>query len=174
VLKFWTLVVRSEDMRRIVAQPLTGDRFAEFGQVLELPAQPGRVDYSALLENTRPDAQVCFRTGMVVAVGLPLTATVMERHEFSSQAFLPIDAARYLVLVAPPAGPDRPDVSGLRAFIAASNQGINYRAGTWHHPMTALDHAATFATVMWNDGGPGDEEFVDLPEPVQIVAGEDV
>lgn len=158
-------------MRQVVAEPLTAEAFAPFGQVLTLPDAPGRVDYSSYLENRRPGARVCFRTSMADAAALPLTARVMERHALSSQSFLPIDVARYLVLAAPAAGPDAPDTAALRAFIAGPRQGINYRAGTWHHPMTALDRPAVFATVMWVDGGPQDEEFVDLPAPVEIVGG---
>ena len=65
----------------------------------------------------------------------------MERHIFSSQAFVPYDCESYLVLVAPHGANDRPDVSGIRAFRVPGNVGINYRADTWHHPLTALDEA---------------------------------
>ena len=155
---------------RIVAEPLTAAAFAPFGDVLALPETPGRADYSAFLQNLRPGAAACFRTSLTPARELPLSTRVMERHEFSSQAFLPVDAGRYLVLVAPGGADDRPDLAGLRAFIAAPTQGINYRANVWHHPMTPLDRAAVFATLMWNDGGTGDEQFVDLSEEV-VVAG---
>jgi hypothetical protein len=32
-----------------------------------------------------------------------------------------------------------------------------------------LDEAGKFVVVMWKDGSPGDEEFVDLAEPLQLV-----
>lgn len=156
---------------RIVAEPLTAEAFWPFGQVLELPAAAGRVDYSGFLENGRPGVPVCFRTSLTPAKALPLRTRVMERHRFSSQAFLPLDAGRYLVLVAPGSAEDRPDPAGLRAFLCEPRQGINYRAGAWHHPMTALDRPALFATVMFADGGPDDEEFVDLPVEVAVHAG---
>jgi ureidoglycolate lyase len=88
---------------------------------------------------------------------------MLERHEFSSQTFVPIDVARWLVVVAPHAVGGGPDVSALRAFIATGRQGVTYKANTWHHGLTVLDRPGRFAVFMWRDGGKGDEEFVAVP-----------
>ena len=154
---------------RLTPQPLTAEAFTGFGQVLSLPDAPGRVDYSAFLENRRgPAATVCFRTSLTPPSELPLVTRTMERHAFSSQAFLPVDVSRYLILVAPHGADGLPDPNGLRLFLAGATQGISYGADVWHHPMTVLDRAATFATVMFLDGSEGDEEFVDLPFDVTV------
>ena len=50
----------------------------------------------------------------------------------------------------------------------ARDQGVTYKADTWHHPLTVLDRPAAFAVFMWLDGSKGDEEFVTLPTPVTI------
>ncbi|KAI1845166.1 hypothetical protein JX266_008713 [Neoarthrinium moseri] len=89
---------------------------------------------------------------------------VLERHPFTTQTFVPLNAGKskgYLVIVAPtlapgvldeglpvPTGeeaarlklPGRgvPDVGKLRAFIANGDQAVTYGAGTWHAPMIAL------------------------------------
>jgi hypothetical protein len=34
--------------------------------------------------------------------------------------------------------------------------------------MMALDRKASFAVVMWRDGSAGDEEFVDLAQPLRV------
>ena len=47
---------------------------------------------------------------------LPLTALQMEQRVHPSQAFVPIDCASYLVLVAPHGPDDMPDLGNLRAF----------------------------------------------------------
>lgn len=152
--------------------PLTADAFAPYGRVLTRPAGPGRVDYSAFSQNLRGSAaEVCFRSSMTMPSPLPLVTRTMERHEFSSQAFLPIDVARYLVLVADQGGDGRPDPERLTLFLAKGDQGISYNANVWHHPMTVLDRPAIFATVMFLDGGEKDEEFVDLPHDVTMTLG---
>ena len=154
---------------KIVLEPLTQERFEPFGQVLDLPANPGRADYSKHLENRRAEARVCFRTSMTAASTLPIKTTTMERHAHSSQAFVPVEGGQYVVMVAPN-GPDGgPDMTAARAFLAESDQGINYKASVWHHPMTVLERAATFTTVMWLADDGEDEEFFALEREVEIV-----
>ena len=151
-------------MMEIVPQPLTVDAFAPFGQVFATLDAPGRVDDLARLENRRAEAAVMLSTVHVPPASLPLTATVLERHPHSSQTFVPMDVARYLVIVAPHAAAGGPDLAGVRAFIAVAGQGISYNADTWHHGMTVLDRPGHFAIFMWNDGSDGDTEFLTLPE----------
>jgi ureidoglycolate lyase len=100
---------------------------------------------------------------------LPLTATEMERHNRSSQCFVPMDVARWVLLVAPDAG-GAPDAAKLRAFVATGDQAVNYRIGTWHHPLRVLDRPGRFAVLMWTTGQkPEDEEWSTLPETVLVV-----
>jgi ureidoglycolate lyase len=154
---------------RLVAEPISEAAFAPFGQILALPGEPGRVDYSAFAENLRPHrAELCFRTSLTAPSALPLRTRVMERHAFSSQAFLPVDVARYVVMVAPDDASGGPDLFSARLFLVDGRTGINYRAGAWHHPMTVLDRGAVFATVMFNDGGDRDEDWADLPVEVEL------
>lgn len=77
---------------------------------------------------------------------------VLERHEFSSQAFLPMGRGgdRYLVLVA--LGGAEPDLGTLKVFMATSAQGISYKPGVWHHPLIALDKTTDFACVVNETG----------------------
>ena len=75
---------------------------------------------------------------------LPLILDFMERHPLGSQAFLPLSAEPYLVIVAADAdgAPDRP-----RAFLANSDRGVNYHRNTWHGVLTPLNEKALFAVV---------------------------
>ncbi|GAA5912775.1 uncharacterized protein JCM6883_006231 [Sporobolomyces salmoneus] len=80
---------------------------------------------------------------------------VLERHEFSSQSFVPMGSehSSYLVLVALPAQDGSPDLSTLRAFTASSSQGITYHANVWHHPLIALgSKTMDFGCVVWETG----------------------
>jgi ureidoglycolate lyase len=92
----------------------------------------------------------------------------MERHEFSSQSFVPIDCSGWIVMVAPHTADNRPDMTKARAFLAGPEQGVTYSANIWHHPLTIVERPASFAIFMWLEGGKGDEEFFTLAQPVTI------
>ena len=77
---------------------------------------------------------------------------MMERHPLGSQAFIPLQDAPYLVVVAPIADAVGPD--DLHAFLAQGNQGVNYRCNLWHHPLLALRDGHQFLVI--DRDGPGD------------------
>ena len=153
----------------LIAEPLTAAAFAPYGDVLEAPAEPGRTYFDAGLANDRPSAAASLAVARIAPVAaLPLLATRMERHEFSSQSFVPIDAARFIAIVAPKAAHGGPDEAAARAFVAAPGQGVTYHADIWHHPMTVLDRPARFAVLMWLAHSNTDEEFVTLDAPFTV------
>ena len=144
-------------MRTIVAEPLTAEAFKPFGAVLEGSSVPGRVFLSDTLANGRPQAPVCLSVATVEPKkDLPLQVKVLERHEHSSQTFIPLSVSRYLVLATLDAPGGGPDLTRLRAFVARGGQGVTYAMGTWHHPVTVLDAPASFVVLMWRDGTSGD------------------
>ncbi len=148
----------------IAPQKLTQDAFAPFGEVIDVPNAAGRTYYEEALGNLRSSARPSLSVSLKVETpDRPLLANLLERHEFSSQTFVPIDVARWLVMVAPHAKAGGPDLAGVRAFIATGQQGVTYRPNTWHHGLTVLDKPGRFAVFMWRDGGTGDEEFVPVP-----------
>ena len=157
-------------MRTIVAEPLTAEAFKPFGAVVEGPPTPSRVYISDTLANGRAHAPVCLSVATVEPKKeLPLRVTVLERHEHSSQTFVPLSVSRYLVLATLDAPGGGPDLNRLRAFVARAGQGVTYAMGTWHHPVTVLDTPASFAVLMWRDGTSGDEEFVPVTTPLTVV-----
>lgn len=83
---------------------------------------------------------------------MPLTVAMVEKHPLGSQAFVPLEAAPFLVVVAPPGDAVRP--ADLRAFLAREGQGVNYAPGVWHHPVIALGRQTDFLVI--DRGGPGD------------------
>lgn len=155
-------------MRTLQTEPLTAHAFAPFGEVLQRPAAAGREYYNGALANLRDQAKPSLSLTMRdPCAGLPLQAIQMERHQFSSQSFIPIQVESYLVLVAPHHVHGGPDMTQARAFLARGDQGVTYFANTWHHGLTTLGHPATFAVFMWQAGDEGDEEFVDI-DPILI------
>ncbi|MBM3620187.1 MAG: ureidoglycolate hydrolase [Alphaproteobacteria bacterium] len=149
---------------RLRARPLTPEAFAPYGEVLTPPREPGRAYFEDALTNGRPGARPSFSLSHRVALEQPvLHSDLFERHEFSSQTFVPLDVSRWLIVVCPHATTGGPDATKAVAFVAGASQGVTYRANTWHHGLTVFDRAARFAIFMWRDGGPTDEEFVKVP-----------
>lgn len=159
-------------MMRLIAEPLTSAAFLPYGEVLEGPAIPGRTSFEDALANRRPGARPSLSLVVKEPVAsLPIRAKVMERHRFSSQSFVPQEAARWLVVVAPHlAQGTGPDMARARCFLARGDQGVTYGADVWHHPFTVLDRMARFAVLMWKDGSAEDDEFVDVA-PFEIALG---
>src|SRR5699024_10464274 len=96
---------------------------------------------------------------------LPIRLRLMERHPLSTQAFVPADDQRYVVVVAPAGEP--PAIEAFRAFVCDGGQGISYARGIWHHPMIALDKECDFIEI--HRAGPGTNcDEADLPGPIEI------
>lgn len=158
----------SRSPRRIIARPIEATAFAPYGQLLETPANGGRQDYAAALSASGDG----LKPNLAIVRGepkpMPLRLEAMERHPASSQAFMPLSASRYLVLVCPSNADGTPDLGRLEAFQCNGNQAINYSRGTWHHGMTTLGEAGTFAMFMWDEGHERDTEWCRVNETIII------
>lgn len=138
--------------RRIAPQPLTAAAFAPFGDVLEAVGPPDRLINQGLCGRFHDRARLDFgadgRAGISLFSAepraLPYRLEMVERHPEGSQAFIPMTAAPFLVIVAPDEGgrPGRP-----LAFLTAPGQGINLARGTWHGVLTPLSAPGLFAVV---------------------------
>ena len=154
--------------RTLKLEPLTPEAFAPYGDVVAPPAPGDRITLSETLVARDGAAATRLSLNHAKPIDLPLTATEMERHNRSSQCFVPVDVARWVVMVAPDKG-GAPDPAGLRAFVVRGDQAVNYHLGTWHHPLRVLDRPGRFAVLMWSTGVKADdEEWSTLPEPVTI------
>ena len=157
--------------RCLAALPVTMEAFAPFGLLLPRPV-PGteRVELIEALVNGRAWARPRLSFAGVAPKTLPLRVFELERHVHSSQSFVPLDCAAYLVLVTPHGASGRPDEAELRAFRLPGHVGVHYYANTWHHPLTALERPASFAVLTFVDGMAGDEQFMPLAEAITVVA----
>ena len=156
-------------MKRLKIEPIDKEAFAPFGQLLP-PAPPGagRQELIEELQNDRASGRPRLSIATTEPKTLPHAALQMERHVHSSQAFTPLDCASYLVVVAPHGDRGMPDFEKIRAFRVPGDTGVNYKADTWHHPLSPLERVARFAILTFVDGTAGDEQFVDLPQPVLV------
>jgi len=156
-------------MRKLIAKPLTAAAFKPYGEVLAAPNEPGRIYIENALANGRPGARPSLSFSLAKPIAaLPLMAVQMERHEFSSQSFVPMDAGRFLVIVAPHAAGGGPDESQIEAFVAEPGQGVAYGMNVWHHPLSVIGSPIRFAILMWLERSKTDEEFVQLAAPLEI------
>ncbi|MDN2565163.1 ureidoglycolate lyase [Aquibium sp. A9E412] len=152
--------------RRLVAAPLTAAAFAPFGEVIETDGAEHfaindgmctRYHDLARVEAAGPNARVLISIFRGRPYPMPLALTMVERHPFGSQAFMPLSPRPFLVVVAADgaAGPERP-----QAFLTRPGQGVNYARNTWHAVLTPIGAEQDFLVV--DRGGDGDnlEAFV--------------
>jgi ureidoglycolate lyase len=139
---------------QIPIHALTRDSFRTYGDVIQVAEsrhytinQGWAERYADLAEIDLLDSDGKPNVGIVRAEPrpLPLKVKLMERHPKSSQLFIPLVPRPFLVLVAPPGDPLKPE--NLIAFKTMAGQGINYRRGVWHHPLIALDQSTDFLVV---------------------------
>lgn len=148
-------------MKKLLPEPLTAAAFAPFGELIAVDAAKrhfsingGNTErYHDLAELVPgPDGKLIVSIFRGLPRQLPFAIEMMERHPLGSQAFVPLTAQPYLVVVARPGPAPGPD--DLRAFLARPGEGVNYAPGTWHHPLLALNEICDFLVV--DRSGPGD------------------
>ena len=171
-----------DEKRTIVARRLTREAFAPFGDVIALRDAPDAIINAGLCARHHDLAGLDFagagagtssgagRAGISLFDAeprrLPYRLDLMERHPLGSQAFLPMHAAPFLVVVAPDAG-GRPGVPV--AFVTDGREGVNYARGTWHGVLAPLGEGRLFAVVDRIGEGDNLEEWAfETPWTVEI------
>lgn len=151
--------------RVVSPRPLTAVNFLPYGEVVEAPRVNGFSRFGAAFANHRAGAKPTLSMMRVAPhKEAILTVRAMERHEHSSQTFIPMGEFRWLVLAAPfDSSGTRPDVTLAEAFLPAPGQGITFNADTWHHALCVLDTSGTFAAFIWREGTAADEQLVEVP-----------
>ena len=161
--------------RRILARPLTRENFAGFGDVIDTggdnhyPINGGKTERFhdlAKVEATGPDARVLINIFKGTPYEFPLSLAMVERHPFGSQAFVPLSAAPFLVVVC---RDDEGRPGTPHAFVTAPGQGVNYRHNTWHGVLTPIDEPQDFLVVdRRGDGINLEEHHFDVPYEIHL------
>ncbi|WP_336491494.1 ureidoglycolate lyase [Methylobacterium nigriterrae] len=164
--------------RHLTAQPLTAEAFAPFGTVIDKATADPRPMNAGMARRFHDLAEVrVMDEGGRVVIGLveaepyamPLTFSLVERHPLGSQAFVPLNAAPFLVVVCPDDGgkPGR-----ARAFVTAPGQGVCYAIGTWHGVLTPFGAPQEFVVIDRGGAGVNLEEHVfDEPWTIHLAEG---
>lgn len=157
------------------AQLLTTEAFAGFGEVIAagrlggISVNEGRaVRYDTLkpLRHETTASTPALALYRVSPSTFPFSATLFERHPYSSQVFIPLTQGAILTAVAPDFD-GVPDLRQVQAFVSPGGLGIHYFAGVWHLPLVALESEATLAMLMW-EGGRADTVEFRLEKPILI------
>lgn len=154
---------------KLTPEPLTREAFAPFGKVLQVegaahfPINGGMTDrVHALAEaETDPEGKAILSIFRSRRWPDPIRIEMLERHPLGSQAFMPLSAHDWLVVVA-----EQPEAEALRCYRARGDQGVQYATGVWHHPLLVLEPQQDFLIV--DRDGPGDN----LEEKTLTVAAE--
>ena len=163
--------------RLLTARLLTAESFAPFGTVIDTktvsprPMNAGKARrFHDLAEILVYGEEARAVVGLVEAepYPVPLVFSLVERHPFGSQAFIPMSAAPFLVITCPDEDgrPGRP-----HAFVTTPWQGVCYAPNTWHGVLTPFGQAQNFVVVDRAGGGVNLEEFTyDTPWTVVLPA----
>ena len=162
-------------MITLTPQPLTRERFAPFGDVIEAaPSAAAAMNedrfqrFDDLCEPDVGDGRLAVSIARCrVATSLPYRVDVVERHPLGSQAFVPLQHCRMLLLVAEPG--EVADAADFQAFVSNGRQGINYHRGTWHMPLIAFEEGNDFLIIDRAAGEPNCDMH-DLAEPIMLEA----
>jgi len=153
----------------IKANPLTPESFSAFGQVIMGNGKtPERIPFAGRFENHRAAATLNLTYLHINPVKGSVCIEAMERHPYSNQVFVPLNGTRHLVVVCPSARDGVPNQSELKAFSASGFQTVNYYAGVWHAPRTAIGGSGEFIMLRWDEGNDDDEELRMLETAVEI------
>jgi len=139
---------------KLQPSPLDPDAFKPFGDVIEAKAPKGysinqgtatRFDDLAKIDVSTLGGRPLVNIFRGQPRKYPLEIKSLERHPLGSQTFIPLDKNPYLVVVALAKTTPKPD--DLCAFLAAGDQGVNYRKGVWHHPLLTIKKPTDFLVI---------------------------
>lgn len=146
----------------IKAVPLTAEAIAPYGDLLDASGSPDKLINQGKCGRYHDKARLDFsdgRAGISIFKGeketLPLPLQMVERHPEGSQAFVPMSADPFLVVVARDEGGVPKDP---KAFLTLPGQAVNFHRGTWHGVLAPLSEPGLFAVVDRIGGGTNLEE----------------
>ena len=121
-------------------EPLSREAFAPFGDVIEFDGRESYEINNGMADRYHAQSAIELHGNESKAVislvhsrkfEMPRKLDHMEYHPLGSQAFIPLDAQPFIVVVG--AAADEPDLERIRGFVTNGRQGIHYHTGTWHH-----------------------------------------
>jgi len=143
-------------MRHIKLTPeeLTEENFADFGEVVSIQSKQSKTINNGFAEkftdiaslDTKEDqGQSSVHIFVAKSRQFPLNISMLEKHPYFSQTFIPRHSSPFIVVVAPPS--EKPSIEKIKAFITNGEQGINYSRGVWHFPLISIKDNSQFIVI---------------------------
>ena len=139
---------------KLIPEKLTSKNFADFGEVVGIQSKEPRTINNGFAEkypdvaslDTKEDqGQASVHIFVAKSRVFPLRISMLEKHPFFSQTFIPRHSSPFIVVVAPP---DKiPSIENLKAFITNGEQGVNYSRGVWHFPLISMNDNSQFIVI---------------------------
>lgn len=143
-------------MRHIKLTPeeLTEENFADFGEVVSIESKKSKTINNGFAEkfadiaslDTKEDqGQTSVHIFVAKSRQFPLHISMLEKHPYFSQTFIPRHSSPFIIVVAPPS--EKPSIEKIKAFITNGEQGINYSRGVWHFPLISIKDNSQFIVI---------------------------
>ena len=164
-----------DSLCEIKLQTLTGEAFADHGEVIEISDANNRFEINCgrtVRHHALAHVDVADNGGKAIIslfrsspITLPFQLKAMERHPLGSQSFIPVGCNPYIVVVA---GKGDFHTDNIRAFLVRSGQGVHYHKGVWHHYNLVLGGLGDFVVVD-RDGAGNNCDEVAIPPDIKVV-----
>jgi ureidoglycolate lyase len=139
---------------KLTPEKLTAEKFSPFGEVLSIENKEfitindgyaNKYPDLAKIDTQEENGETSVHIFVAKKRPFPLQITMLEKHPFFSQTFIPKGDTPFVVVVSPPA--EKPIIENIRVFISNGDQGISYSRGVWHFPLISINDNSQFIVI---------------------------
>lgn len=144
----------------IVPEALTKESFKKYGEVISTDESDSKIindgfakkHYElSIMDANEKGGKSTLHIYEAKKREFPLKISMLEKHPFFSQTFMPRSSKPFLAVVC--LGDEIPDLSTLKAFVTNGNQGVHYNRGVWHFPLISREDKEQFIVMDRSDCG---------------------
>ena len=139
---------------KLTPEKLTTENFSQFGEVISIENRESitindgfanKYADLAQIDTQEENGQTSVHIFVAKKRQFPLQITMLEKHPFFSQTFIPRGNTPFIIVVSPPA--EEPIIENIRVFISNGDQGISYSRGVWHFPLISINDNSQFIVI---------------------------
>ncbi|ENT4821195.1 MAG: ureidoglycolate lyase [Klebsiella michiganensis] len=146
-------------MHEVMVAPVDASVFSPFGILLS------GAGIKATHKHNAANSATCIETIQVSELSHAGYCDIdaMEKHDFSTQTFFPLDMAQYLIVVCASNEEGLPDITQVRAFSVQGNEALQYHPGTWHCNIATLYRPGLFVNLVEKNNSSDDCTHITVP-----------